>query len=164
MMESTLELQLLAPADWGVLRIARLAALRDSPHAFLSSHTRESDWGEAEWRCMFDAARWIVAREAGKVIGLARSVAEPWRPWARHLESIWVAPTHRRCGVFRGLLSSLAETERGTGVTDLLLWVLEDNHDAQRAYEALGFEPTGEQQFLAVAGRFEWRMRLGIDT
>ena len=48
------------------------------------------------------------------------------------------------------------------GVTDLLLWVLEDNHDAQRAYEALGFEPTGERQFLPDLGRFERRLRLGI--
>jgi RimJ/RimL family protein N-acetyltransferase len=45
------------------------------------------------------------------------------------------------------------------GVSELLLWVLEDNHDAQRAYEALGFEPTGERQFLLPFGRFERRFR-----
>jgi GNAT superfamily N-acetyltransferase len=162
MMESTLELQLLARSDWRVLRIARLTALHDSPHAFLSSYAHESGWGEAEWLRMYDAARWIVAREAEKVVGLARSVARPWLPWARHLESIWVAPTHRRCGVFRDLLNALADTERRSGVTDLLLWVLEDNHVARCAYEALGFQPTGEQQYLPASGRFERRLRLGI--
>jgi RimJ/RimL family protein N-acetyltransferase len=40
--------------------------------------------------------------------------------------------------------------------------VLEDNHGAQRAYETLGFEPTGERQFLPALGRFERRLSLGI--
>jgi ribosomal protein S18 acetylase RimI-like enzyme len=159
-MESTLELQFLAPVDWGVLQTARLEALLDSPHAFTSSYAHELGWDEREWRRVFDSATWIVAYEARKVIGIARSIGEPW---ARHLESIWVAPTHRRRGVFRALLQALAEIHRPLGVTELLLWVLEDNHDAQRAYEALGFEPTGERQFLATAGRFERRLRLGID-
>jgi hypothetical protein len=40
--------------------------------------------------------------------------------------------------------------------------VLEDNFDAQRAYDALGFKPTGERQFLPAVGRVERRLRLGI--
>ena len=111
---------------------------------------------------MFDAATWIVARNADDVVGLARSVGDPARPWTRHVESIWVAPTHRRRGVCRALLSALADTERRMGVTDLLIWVLEDNHGAERAYEALGFEPTGEQQFLPTLERFERRLRLDV--
>jgi ribosomal protein S18 acetylase RimI-like enzyme len=161
-MEATLELQLLAPADWRVLRDTRLVALLDSPHAFMSTHADESEWQEAQWREAFDASTWIVAREDHKVIGLARSVGERGRPWARHVESIWVAPTHRRRGVFRDLLWTLAEIEGRTGVTDLQLWVLEDNHEAQRAYEALGFVPTGERQSVPGFGRFERRLWLAI--
>jgi GNAT superfamily N-acetyltransferase len=161
-MESILDLQLLSPVEWQILKAVRLRALQDSPHAFMSrcdDELRLSDW---EWRRMFDASTWIVARDTDDVVGLARSVGDPLRPWTRHVESIWVAPTHRRRGVFRGLLYALAEVERGMGVTDLLLWVLEDNHDAQRAYETLGFEPTGESQFLPDLGRFERRFKLGI--
>jgi ribosomal protein S18 acetylase RimI-like enzyme len=158
-----LNLHLLRPADWPVLRAARLGALLDSPRAFTSQYARESGWGELEWRRMFSAATWVVAHEADQVIGLARSVAEPSQPWIRHVESAWVAPTHRRCGVFRALLHTLAETERRMGVTDLMLWVLEDNFDAQRAYDALGFEPTGERQFLPAFGRFERRLMLVLD-
>ena len=161
-MQSTLDLDLLTPHDWRVVRSARLKALLDSPHAFTSSYAREAAWGERQWRRMFNAATWIVARELEDVIGLARSVSEPVQPAARHVESVWVAPTHRRRGVFRDLLLTIAETERQSGVTDLLLWVLEDNHDAQRAYEALGFEATGERQFLPAVGRFERRLRLGV--
>jgi ribosomal protein S18 acetylase RimI-like enzyme len=154
-----LNLYLLTPADWRVLREARLTALLDSPQAFTSSYADEAVWGESEWRRGFKTARWIVAHETGKVIGLARSVIEEESPSTRHLESIWVAPTHRRRGVCRALLRALVEMELSMGMTELMLWVLEENHAAWGAYTALGFEPTGERQFLPGFGRFERRLR-----
>jgi GNAT superfamily N-acetyltransferase len=163
MMELTLNMDLLAPVDWPVLRDARLKALRDSPRAFTSTYDNESMWGEPEWRRLFDTATWIVARELENVIGLASSVSEPELPSARHLESIWVAPRHRRHGVLRNLLHALAELERRMGVIDLLLWVLEGNDDAQRAYEAVGFQPTGETQYLDEVGRYEHHLRLPVN-
>ena len=60
------------------------------------------------------------------------------------------------------MMHALAETERRMGGTQLMLWVLEDNYDARSAYDALGFEPTGERQFLPAFGRFERRLKLGI--
>jgi ribosomal protein S18 acetylase RimI-like enzyme len=98
------------------------------------------------------------------VIGLAKSVNEPGRPSTRYVECAWVAPTHRRRGVLRALLHGLAEIDRQTGVTELVLWVLEDNHDAQRAFQALGFEPTGERQYLPAFGQCERRLRLEINA
>jgi ribosomal protein S18 acetylase RimI-like enzyme len=161
-MESTLELDLLTPLDWRVLRAARLYALLDSPDAFTSSYGHESAWGELAWQRVLDAATWIVARDAQNVIGLAKSAREPGRPTTRYVESAWVAPTHRRQGVLRALLYALAEINRRMGATDLMLWVLENNHAAQRAYQALGFESTGERQFLPAFGQFERRLRIGI--
>jgi ribosomal protein S18 acetylase RimI-like enzyme len=161
-MESTLELDLLTPVDWRVLRAARLYALLDSPDAFTSSYAQESAWGKPEWQRVLDAATWIVARDGQNVVGLAKSVREPARPSTRYVESAWVAPTHRRRGVLRDLLYALLEINRPVGVTELMLWVLEENHAAQRAYQALGFESTGERQILPAAGRFERRLRLGI--
>lgn len=157
---STLNLLVLTPNDWQMLRAARLRALLDSPQAFTSTYARESGWGELDWRRTFDPGIWIVAQEAENVIGIASSVRAPERPATRHLESIWTAPTHRRRGVFRALLRAVAEIESLMRVTELLLWVLEGNHAAQRAYEALGFEPTGERQLLPAFGRFERRLRL----
>ncbi len=49
-------------------------------------------------------------------------------------------------------------------MTELMLWVLEDNHDAQRAYQVLGFESTGERQYLPAFGQFERRLRLEISA
>ena len=40
----------------------------------------------------------------------------------RYLDSIWVAPTHRKPGVCRALIRFIAEMERQVGVTTLLLW------------------------------------------
>jgi GNAT superfamily N-acetyltransferase len=161
-MESTLEVQMLAPADWRVLRRVRLEALLESPQAFTSNHAEEERWGELEWRRALHAATWIVAREAQKVIGLAKSVGGKRRSASRHIESVWVSPTHRRRGVFRALIHALADMERRMGAADLLLWVLEDNHDARLAYLALGFEPTGDRQLLPDLERFEERLRLGL--
>jgi ribosomal protein S18 acetylase RimI-like enzyme len=161
-MESTLQLQLLGPADWRILRAARLEALGDSQHAFTSSYDHESSWSEREWHRVLNAATWVVAREAESVVGIVRSINEPERPETRHVESVWVAPERRRRGVFRTLLNSLADLHRPAGVTDLMLWVLEDNYEAQSAYEALGFEPTGERQLLPDCERFELRLRLGL--
>jgi ribosomal protein S18 acetylase RimI-like enzyme len=162
-MESTLELELLTPLDWDVLRAARLYALLDSPDAFTSSYARELTWQGSEWQRLLNSATWIVARDNQHVVvGLAKSTRDPERPACRHIESAWVAPTHRQRGILRALLQSLIELERQRGVTDFLLWVLEENHSAQSAYQALGFEPTGERQFLPVFAQFELRLRLVI--
>lgn len=161
-MESTLDLQVLTPSDWPLLKTARLSALQDSPHAFMSRYELEWTWDEAEWRRSLETTTWVLAHEAERAVGLARAVIEPVQPQLRYLESIWVHPAHRRRGVFRALLDKLIALARLLGVTELALWVLEDNHPARRAYEALGFRPTGARQFLAEIGRFEVQLRLAI--
>ncbi len=156
-------LHVLTPIDWPALRTVRLAALRDSPHAFMSRYEHECQWQEPEWRNAFNAATWVTAKDADALIGLARSIHEPAQSGVRYLESIWVAPDHRRRGVLRSILNRLVEVEQHRGATRFLMWVLEDNHVARRAYEALSFEPTGERQYLPALGRFEcqyvWRSR-----
>lgn len=161
-MELPLDLQVLRPSDWVLLKSARLQALQDSPHAFMSRYELERSWGETEWRRSIETTTWIVAQKTERAIGLARCVAEPVRPHLRYLESIWVDPAHRRRGVFRALLNKLIALGRHLGVAQLVLWVLEDNHPARRAYEAVRFRLTGERQFLPEIGRFEIQLSLAI--
>jgi GNAT superfamily N-acetyltransferase len=156
------DLKVLAPDDWRMLRSARLAALQDSPHAFTSSYARESAWGDAEWQRLLKTSTCVVARDGQHVIGLAKSVKARWKPASRYVESVWVAPTHRRRGVLGALLYKLAETCRPIGVTELLLWVLEDNQAAWNAYLALGFVPTDKPHVHRASGRFEQRFRMEI--
>jgi ribosomal protein S18 acetylase RimI-like enzyme len=162
-MASTLELDLLTPLDWRMLRAARLYALLDSPEAFTSRYADESAWSQLDWQRSLHAATWIVASEAQNVIGLAKSVSVPALPASRYVESAWVAPKHRRRGVLGALLHGLAEISRRMGVTELMLWVLEDNYAADSAFRALGFEPTGDRQYLALIGQFERRLRREIN-
>lgn len=161
-MESTLNLQVLTPSDWALLRAARLRALQDSPHAFMSRYEVEWTWHETEWRRSLETTTWVLAQESEQAIGLARSVVEPIETELRYLESIWVDPAHRRRGVFRALLHKLIALARHRGVSEVVLWVLEDNHPARRAYEAVGFRPTGARQFLPEIGRFEVQLSLAI--
>jgi ribosomal protein S18 acetylase RimI-like enzyme len=151
------------PANWRMLREARLAALLDSPQVFLSNHSRESQWGELEWQEMIEDDTWVVAHEASHVIAVARSVSEPELPFVRYIESVWVAPTHRKLGVCRALLRAIAKRERESRVGELRLWVLEHNHDAQSAYLALGFEPSGHPHFLQAVQQHEQLLKVSVD-
>ena len=160
MTEAVLDIRLLAPADWRILRDIRLRALIDSPRAFTSHHHLERKWTEHQWRQRCRVATWAVALESGTAIGIAGLVNDhPEEP--QHVESIWVAPTHRRRGVSRSLLNPMVETARRAGLVELLLWVLEDNLLARRVYAHLGFQWTGERKPVDCE-RFERRLRLAI--
>lgn len=158
MINAVLDIKLLAPEEWYLLRTTRLRALSDSPDAFASGYEVEADWDKGQWQRLLAGATWAVAIEAGTVIGIA-SVVDRYD--GRHVESIWVAPTRRRRGVFRALLRALVDRERANGAHDLVLWVVEDNDDARRVYRRLGFVPTGERQRLS-GERYELRLRLLI--
>ena len=161
MINAVLDVKLLAPEEWHVLRTIRLRALLDSPAAFMSHYEAEARWGEAQWRRRFASAAWVVAIESGAVIGIA-GLVDGHAADGRHIEWTWVEPTHRHRGVSRALLEALVDRESRHGAHDIALWVLEDNHVAREAYLRLGFRPTGERQRLPD-GRYELRLRLTIE-
>jgi L-amino acid N-acyltransferase YncA len=158
-----MEIVTLDPDDWELLKSVRLQALRDAKTAFVSS-VDEAVSSEEEWRARFENSIWVVAREGDETVGLARSLRGADRPVSeRHVESVWVAPRHRRSGTTRALVEQLADLERSNGVTELRVWVIEGNDSARRAYERLGFESTGEvKQLDDGSGRVEERLRRWI--
>jgi ribosomal protein S18 acetylase RimI-like enzyme len=162
MTNALLEIRLLEPADWRLLRDIRLRALIDSPHAFTSRYRCEERYSAQQWQDRIAAATWVVAVERGVGIGIAGLVGgHPGEP--EHVESIWVAPTHRNRGVCRSLLATVAEIAREAQLSHLWLWVLEDNLPAWRAYIRSGFVWTGERKRLdSRRDQFERRMRLVI--
>jgi ribosomal protein S18 acetylase RimI-like enzyme len=163
MPDPILNLQELTPVDWLLLRSIRLAALRDSPQAFAARREHEELWTEEDWRETLRSSTWLIARAGLEVVGLTRCIGDERRSWLYHLEAIWVRPTHRRQGVFRALLTDLIERAHRVPVTELRLWVLAENLQAQQVYSRLGFQMTGESGLVPGApNQVEWRMRLRI--
>jgi predicted GNAT family acetyltransferase len=157
----TLELAMLGADDWSIAREVRLRALKDSPSAYLADYEDEVRVGEDGWRERFTRMRWVVARDAERIIAMAASVRVAGRPaYERHIEAVWVDPRYRRSGVLRALLGQLAAED--PEVTEWRVWVLDTNTLARQVYDRLGFSPTGERQLLADgSGRREIRLRFG---
>src|SRR5688572_26573412 len=113
MTDAVPDIELLEPADWEVLRATRLHALQESPDTYTSTYYLEAKWDERRWRQLLTAGTWVVAVEQRHVIGIAGLVPDRAVPSSLYVESVWVAPGHRRRGVLRSLIHALAETARG---------------------------------------------------
>ena len=164
MTNSVLYTRLLEPAEWPLLKATRLRALHDSPHAFISHYRSELSLSDHQWQARFGAATWMVASENGDegIIGLARLLGGPDRS-RPHIESVWVAPGHRRRGVLRALVHAAAELVREAGGDVLRLWVLEENEGAERAYTRVGFSPrVNDKPCASRHDRFEKQFQLRL--
>lgn len=108
-------------------------------------------------------ARYFVAMHEAALAG-RETVAEPvgtlmltreWSDWRNGewwwIQSVYVAPEHRRCGVFRALYRHVEQQARASGVIGLRLYVERDNAAAQATYASLGMVDAGyrifEQEF-----------------
>jgi GNAT superfamily N-acetyltransferase len=90
---------------------------------------------------------YLVAECEGTVSGCLMITFE-WSDWRNGdwwwLQSVYIVPEYRRCGVFRALF---AHVERMAGaradVVGVRLYVERDNTHAQRTYAALGIDDAG---------------------
>ena len=64
------EVRRVSPQEWTILRSIRLAALRESPRSFCSSHEREAGWDEDRWRESARSVAWFVAWRDGEPVGI----------------------------------------------------------------------------------------------
>ncbi len=94
-------------------------------------------------RVLADATkgRYFVADAAGDVVGCAMVTYE-WSDWRDAdlwwFQSVYVRSDWRRRGVFRALHAHIRAAGLAAGVWGLRLYVEQENHAAQRTYEALG--------------------------
>ena len=105
---------------------------------------------------MDDAA--LAGRETvGTPAGMLMLTRE-WSDWRNGewwwIQSVYVAPDHRRRGVYAALHRHVEQLARATpGVVGLRLFVERGNATAQRTYAALGMDDAGylvfEQEFAA---------------
>jgi ribosomal protein S18 acetylase RimI-like enzyme len=129
-------------------REVRLRALQDTPQAFGSTYARERQFSDEEW--LQRVARWngesgigYLAMEGGHGCGIAGVLLEED---GAHLVSMWVAPTHRKCGTGRLLVDEIAGWSRQHGAHVLLLMVTSSNEAAMLFYQRLGFSRTGRTE------------------
>lgn len=90
-------------------------------------------------------ARYFVADEDGVVGSLF--VTFEWSDWNNGwywwIQGVYVAPSHRRQGVYRRLVEAVRQAARREGdVRAVRLYVDADNAAGTAAHEAVGFRPT----------------------
>lgn len=162
---SNFRVEVLTENEWSRLQSIRLAALRDDPPAFLSSHEHEADYGEEQWRQEFSRGQWNIMVVHHKEIGLLGVTREKnMSEQECYLEFLWVAPEFRRAGVGSLLLRTVLDNLRDSGVDTVWLYILHGNHGAMRFYQRFGFQSTNERNLLPdhPAGSEE-RMKLRLD-
>lgn len=85
-----------------------------------------------------------VAEIEGKVIA-CHMVTYEWSDWRNAMfywiQSLYVAPEHRRSGVFRKMYQYLCQRAKDLpGVAGIRLYVVHTNERAQKAYEDMGMD------------------------
>ncbi len=85
---------------------------------------------------------WLVAEEAGKVVGYvgSQSVLD-----GADMMNLAVAPEFRRQGIGEALVNALVDHLRQKGIIALLLEVRASNTPAIGLYQSLGFEQVGRR-------------------
>ena len=133
----------LIPSEWELKRDLRLAALKDSPKAFSSSHDHEALYAEADWRAWPRNGVFFAAfGDHDAPLGIAAGYREKASPHLVRLISMWVAPEARRQGVAGDLTAAVIAWAREEKVTLVELEVASGNEAAKQAYLQSGFVVT----------------------
>ena len=91
-------------------------------------------------------ALYFLAEDGAIAVGQTMITTEwsDWRNgWFWWIQSVYVRPEARRCGVFRALFEHVSQAAKeDPSVIGLRLYVEEDNHAAQETYRRLGMIDT----------------------
>ena len=87
--------------------------------------------------------RYLVAERSGELAGTLLLTYE-WSDWRNAtflwIQSVYVAPAHRRQGVFTALFRRVEEIASAPGHCGVRLYMDSGNAEARRTYERLGLE------------------------
>jgi RimJ/RimL family protein N-acetyltransferase len=163
-----LNIRMLAPDEWHILRDVRVSALHESPQNFLSTYEREEKFDEASWRAEFSRGDWYVGiadgRPPDEPVSLVGITREPNAPANEcFLEYLWVVPEFRGHGVAFDMINSILDRLKSSGIRTVFLWVLDGNKKAGRLYKRLGFISCNRREPLeARPGSSEELMKLDL--
>ncbi len=138
----------LTPQNALIFKDVRLRALQDTPQAFGSTYARESLLADTEW--IQRAARWngerailYLAIDGDVACAIAGTHLVQDDATRAQLISMWTAPTHRRRGIGRLLVTEILGWARLRKASTLQLMVTCNNEPAILFYQRLGFTLTG---------------------
>jgi len=140
---SDIDVRTLGEDDWQVYKAVRLAALTESPEAFVGTPAEEQEYPDSLWRERMRRSTRLVAVRDGTVVGVL-SVGRVGPP-ERHVAEVfglWVEPAARGTGVASRLLDAAAANARSEDQTHLAYWVGTENGRAVAFASGIGFRPT----------------------
>lgn len=143
-----MEVRQFTPDDWETLRDVRLAALLDSPDAFMTTHAEAAAYSEAEWRRRPVTAAMFGAFRDGKACGMVGTFPPEEPDGRRVLVAMWVAPSARGSGAADALISAALDHAAGVGARTVELEVAPGNERAERVYARHGFQVTDQPSHL----------------
>lgn len=132
-------------------KAVRLRALKKDPYAFSATYQKESEFTDAEWQARVNrmdgtTSIGFLAMNGDIACGLVAAIPADEQPTGMRVVSMWTAPEHRRLGVGRLLIASVADWARGRNCRALFLMVTSVNQGAIHFYERLGFLRTGRTE------------------
>ncbi|WP_042299980.1 GNAT family N-acetyltransferase [Paraburkholderia kururiensis] len=145
-------------ADQGVVfRELRTASLRDAPYAFgdtleeaLGADASVFEATAGEHSVSRTAATFILYTE-GHPAGLIGACFDDTPQRRAFVRELWVAPAVRHLRGGELLVNTASEWLAGEGAREIHAWVADENRNAMRFYERLGFGPTGDHARIARA-------------
>lgn len=148
---SEISVRPLGEEEWQDYRSVRLAALKDSPEAFVASYAEEEAYDEEFWRERMRRSTRLLAEVSGDAVGvLSIGQAHDGSENTGELFGLWVAPDWRGKGVATRLVTVGAEHARQMGDTHLIYWVGTDNGRAVAFASGIGFRPTDDRRPMGV--------------
>ena len=140
----------LSEDEWEQFRAARLAALAESPEAFVSSLAVEQEYDEATWRARMRRAQRLLAEVNGSAVGVPSVGTMADIEGTAELFGLWVVPAWRGRGVAAALVRSGSEQARSQSFDRVAYWVGTDNGRAVAFASSFGFRPTGRRRPMRV--------------
>jgi len=149
---SEINVRALGEEDWQQYREIRLAALTESPDAFVATSAEEKEYDEERWRDRMRRSRRLLAERDGVPVGIA-SLGQSTESDGNVAElfGLWVSPAERGKGVAWQLVQAGADQAGADGRSHLAYWVGTDNGRAVAFASSFGFRPTDTRRPMRVA-------------
>ncbi|MFN8097629.1 MAG: GNAT family N-acetyltransferase [Dermatophilaceae bacterium] len=147
-----IQVRALTEDEWDTFRTIRLAALTESPDAFVADAATEVDYDEEFWRVRLRRARRLYAVADGEAAGVASLGQLDGAENTAEIFGLWVDPAWRGRSVAAALVRRASEEAVEDGFERIAYWVSTDNGRAVAFASSFGFRPTGRRRPMTVKG------------